>query len=500
MKHITSGAHGGVPLLSVVVVCLAFTPAWAGSSDPAGSGGEANGDTIPLDRLLAHAREHGPDVLDAQDSIAVSRARLGSSIARNLPRLSMSNRLNYRHNNPDAYTIYIDIESGDECTDPSAPTCLPIPIPVNIEESFTLPTESYSFSLNFTGYQPVFAPRQVMSAVKASRNLEMTRLRAERDEENLVLSLLLDYTEVQHNVAEEDVYRRSLDLARKMERIVAAKLETGEATQLEYDQAVVDRMKAEQKLAQLVPERELQAAQMAQSAGLGEDSVLEVCVLSGEPDPGEPLDVSGASSIKLLEQKVKVDKAGKTSALTGYLPTLSAMGGLSFSGSGSTVDDMKTDYMFDNWYIGGTLSWTLFDGLGRYHGARSASIQLRQTRRDLENEREETRLTDERYAQKLSHLAAQRDLMERSVALAERNVTATMERYEAGRATYDMVDMAMQKLEQQRLQLLGIVQAQWTLTAYRGISAGHEKAVVARFLEARDPDRCTEVRAMVEAR
>ncbi len=481
-----------------VLIVMAPDPVSAGQgSEP---DAQAHVEPIPLDRLLEHARKHGPDMLDAQDDIKMSRARVGSSVARNLPRISMSNRLNYRHNNPDAYTYYIDIESGDECTDPSAPNCLPIPIPINVEESFTLPEDAYSFSLNLTGYQPVFAPKQVLNAIKSARNLEMTRLRARRDEEHLVLSLLLDYTAVQHNLEEERVYRESVELARKMERIVAARLETGQATRLDYDQAVVDRQKDEQKLEQLGPQRELDAARMAQDAGLEPGAVLEVCVLTGPPDPGDPMDLSEATSVKMLEQKVKVDKAGKSSALAGYLPTVGAMGGLSFSGSGSTFDEMKNDYMFDNWYVGGSLSWTLFDGLGRFHNARSSSIKLAQTRRDLENERTTVRLDDEKYAQNLRHLAAQRALMESSVALAARNVEATMARYEAGHATYDMVDMALNKLEQQRLQLLAIIQAQWTLTAYRGINAGQEAAVVDRFLAGRDPERCTEVRAKVEAR
>ncbi len=498
MRNAIVRARRGAPLFlgaAAVLVLLSPRARGTGAEPPEGSD-----DAIPLDRLLEYARAHGPDMLDAQDDIKMSKARVGSSVSRNLPRISMSNRLNFRHNNPDAYTYYIDIESGEECTDPESPTCLPIPIPVNIEESFTLPTESYSFSLNLTGYQPIFAPRQVLGAIKASRNLGMTRLRAERDEENLVMSLLIDYTTVQRSLEEEHIYRQSLEMARKMERIVATKLETGQATQLDYDQAVVDRMKAEQKLEQLIPERELDAALMAQDAGLEPGVSMQVCVLAGPPDPGDPLDLSDATSVKLLEQKVKVDKAGKTSAFAGYLPTVGAMGGLSFSGSGTNADEMKSDYMFDNWYVGGSLSWTLFDGFGRFHSSRSASVKLRQTRRDLENERAELRLNDEKYAQKLRYLAAQRDLMERSVALAERNATATMERYEAGHATYDMVDMALNKLEQQRLQLLGIIQAQWTLTAYRGIGAGQEKVVVERFLAGQDLERCTEVRAMVEAR
>lgn len=442
----------------------------------AGAQGEPG--ALPLSAVIEQARTVGPDMALARGDVEVARQHVGSAASFHLPRLSVSERQTYRYNNPERYTYSYEEEVGGACVDPSGSTCLPV---VVIDGVVTAPENRLSSALSFTGVQPVIAPREVVAIRQAQAAVDLTEVKVKSTEERLVLDLLSAYFDLQASAAQREVYDRSLALEQELLANVERKVQTGQATELDLKRARLDVVQAESRIRQLDREVRLGVSGLALQSGLSEDVSLRVCAQEATFPADGPLDLSGATRLRFLEEQAQMDRLGLSAARTALIPTLSVVGGLTFTGNGESMEAVVESFMFDSWYVGGNLSLSLFEGLGRYHSNTTARLELEQGQRKLDVERLDLNQDDLEAAARLSALAEDLALLDQAITLSEAAVEATRARYLAGTATFEMWTFSRQALEDQRLRRVATLKQQWQLTAYRWINAGHMDELMERI-------------------
>lgn len=422
--------------------------------------------------VVSHARAHSPTAELAADDLVIADSSYAQSIGRVTPAVSMSDRHTLRHNNPDAYSF--DLGTSDCEQDPSRP-CIPFSV---IDGQVVEASDTWSNSLSLSVSQPL-SVSPFLSVLQNKRMQRLTRLTVQGDDEALVQQLVQQYGNLQFDVGALEIYEASLALALETEAATEGSHAAGESTDLDLDLARHDVAEARLKVAQTERLLPLDLEALVQVAGLDRDTALRVCPFAEDPDDGAAaLETTGATELAILEQQVELDRLSRTGERLGLLPGLTLMGGGSWSGSGTDLAEVGESFRFNNWYVGGTLSLSLLEGLGRHFANRSASASLRQSRLSLATQQADLELSDRELALELVSLSEDRALLVRSVELSERNVVATRSLWLEGGESFDRYTMARSSLEQTQLQLLSVQQQQQSTMAMRKIQAGHTAALL----------------------
>ena len=417
---------------------------------------------------IQSARAVSPTAQMGEEDRIMARHRFAQSVARLFPAVSVSDNYTYRYSNPDLYS-FGDDGSSESCDPDVDGFCLPFTV---IDGQITLPDNSHSNSFTLSGTLPVSAT-SITSVMQQKSSQELTELQVLSQEEQLVQQTVGLYGDLQYTVGALVMYEESLALARETLTAVEGEHAVGEATDLDRDQARLDVDDAALTITQIRRALPLMMADLALVSGLDDGEDLSVCPFPGDVDTGEALDISGATSLANAQVQLDMDQLDRTSSRLALLPSLTLMGGLSWSGSGGNPGEVSDNFLFNYWYVSGNLSMTLFDGFAGYHGRREASSSLRKTQIDVDYDRLTLDLDDRALALDLMDLSEDIALTERSIALQEREVEASRALYfDGGQTSFDMYVQSRSLLEQLELQLLSLLRQQQQLTTSRWTSAG----------------------------
>ncbi len=439
---------------------------------------------ISFEDAVRTARDQGPSAQRGEADLQIARARKGQSIARLLPQVSASDRFNRRVNNPERYTFSFD--SDEDCDPAVNPLCLPIAL--GEDGQITLPENTLSNSLGLRGSLPVNV-RSLTGVRQAGLSQELTRLRVDAQDERLVLDLVGQYAELQYGVGALMQYEARLALAEETLAVVQGRFTAGEATELDVEQATIDVDEASLAIAQI--ERALPAGlDRLRLLGSPVEGGLLVCPFGDPPDPATALDLTTATSIASAETSLQLDRLRRTQDQLDVLPTLTLVGGASWTANGQTLAELGESFLFDNWYVGATLSLSLFEGGARLFSRREAAAAVRKSELDLAQERETLALDDRDRVDALADVATEIDLAQRQLDLQSRQVEAARALYfDGGETTFDRYTQARQRLEQRQQQLLALKRQRQQLTAQRWVLAGHADALLDHlFAHERTPD------------
>lgn len=427
----------------------------------------AQADAQTFEETVRAARLGSPTAQMGQEDLTMARHRVGQSVARLMPQVSLSDTFTYRENNPEKYTF--SIQDYIDCDEEQSILCLPFAI---TDGQITLPGNAYSNILSLSGGLPI-SSSSITGLLQQRLASEMTHIQVDSQDERLVIDLVSEYAELQYTVGSLIMYEESLSLATETLRAVEGQHAIGEATLLDLDRAQLEVDEAARSIAQI--ERALPGTLERLdllSGGLPEGTI-RVCPFSENIDTGDPLSLESANRLAAAETDLRMDKLRRTSARLGTLPTLTVVGGLSYSGNGADMTELNESFMYDNWYVGGNLSMTLFDGFGSHHARRGAVASTRKSTIDVENTRRSMQLDDQELALKLKDTAEDMVLSARAVSLQEREVAATRSTYfDSGDTTFDVYTRSRSLLEQLRLQHLLLQRQQVQLTAQRWVAAG----------------------------
>ena len=78
---------------------------------------------MTFEETVAIARDEGPVAVLGEYDRLIARTRVGSALALNLPRLSISERQTYRYSNPEKYS-FMRIRASQPRTTPAFPSSL----------------------------------------------------------------------------------------------------------------------------------------------------------------------------------------------------------------------------------------------------------------------------------------------------------------------------------------------------------------------------------------
>ena len=441
------------------------------------------GEATTLEESIEFALRQSPTAQMGEEDLAMARHRMGTSVSRLLPSLSLSERQTYRYNNPEKYN-YSFHYGGGECVPTPETPCLPY---VVVDGQLMVPEAVMSNSLSLSMVQPV-AASSVVGVLQQQQGKNLTVLKVRGDSEQLVGQLVNSYTELQYQAALQDILEGSLALAQEMAHAVQGMHAVGESTDLDVDKALLDVDEAQTNLDQLHRALPLYIEEHALLSGLDKDEPIRVCPFLRDPDRGEDLQVEEATKLEMLRTQVKVDRLNRTSSQLSLLPTLYLMGGMTYSGAGEDLDTVRASfYTYDSWYVGGMVSVSLFEGMGRYHSYRSAVSSLRKSRLELETEQSQLDLDDRQMALKLADLAEDEALARRSVDLAERNVVAVRSVYlDGGQTNFESYTQARKNVEYQQQHRLLLQRQQVQTMTMRWLNAGYADALLGRlYLEER---------------
>jgi len=425
------------------------------------------------------ARAVSPTAQMGAEDLIMARHRFAQSIARLLPAISASDNYTYRYSNPDLYS-FGDDGSGESCDPEADGLCLPFTV---IDGQVTIPDNSHSNSLSLSASLPVSAA-VITSAMQQKNSQELTELQVLSQEEQLIQQVVGLYGDLQYTVGALVMYEESLALARETLTAVAGEHAVGEATDLDRDQARLDVDDAALTITQINRALPLMLEEIALVSGQEDGDGASVCPFPEDVDTGQPLDISGATSLANALVQLDMDKLDRTSSRLDLLPSLTLMGGLSWSGSGADPAEVSDNFIFNYWYVSGNLSMTLFDGFGGYHSRREAASSLRKTQLDVDYDQQSLDLDDRGLALDLLDLSEDIALTERSIALQEREVQASRALYfDGGQVPFDMYVQSRSLLEQLQLQLLSLRNQQQQLTTSRWASAGQIDALLSQLYD-----------------
>lgn len=260
--------------------------------------------------------------------------------------------------------------------------------------------------------------------------------------------------------------------------VVRGRFDAGEATALEVDQATIDVDEASLAVTQI--ERALPAGlDRLDLLGSPVDQGLLVCPFGAPLDPDTELDLAAATRIAAAETELKLDRVRRTQGQLDVLPTLTVVGGATWTANGETFTDLEESFLFDNWYVGATLSMSLFEGGARHFSNREAAAAVRKREVELILERDTIALDDRDLRHALQDLAREVDLAVRQLDVQRREVEAARAKFfEGGDTSFDRYTQARRRLEQLQVNHLALLRQQQQLTAQRWVHAGHADALL----------------------
>jgi len=434
---------------------------------------------MTLEEVTQRARSDSPTAIIADADLDLARSRVGSAVSLMLPRVSLSERQTYRHNNPEKYSFSLD--GSATCEPSSTEPCIPLAV---VDGQVTLPDSFLSNSFGLSAVESLSASTMV-GVAQQKKAAELTETKVGGDEERLIQELLSAYSDLQYQVGLIAIQQRSIVIATELETAVRGSLTAGTATQLDHDRAALDLEEAVTKLSQLERRMPTYLASYAHTAGLDALSVVRICPLLASPDRGEEGSIEASTQLEALRLQQELDRLSQLSARLTFLPSLNVLGGLSYTGSGEDMDTVRAGmYTYDNWYVAGIASWTLFDGLGRMHRNRSADVSLLKSTVELADTTASLRLQDQQFALQLSDLAEDHALAVRSVALAERNVDAVWSMFvDGGQVTFDAVVTARKLLEGERRRQLSVERQRQQVMIARWLSGGRMSQLLGHVFE-----------------
>jgi outer membrane protein TolC len=419
--------------------------------------------------LVDHAALSSTTAQSVELDARIMRSQVGSSASRLLPNISLSESLTSIQIDSDRYST--EEQTDEECELERGRPCDPF---VMLDGVIAIPATNLSHSVSVTGRQTVWSSSSVMGLLETKKQQQLRDLSGVQELEGQAWELVDAYVDLQFAVDDLALQRRTVELSAQSHAATRASHAAGTATDLDLELAALDERQARVDLAQAERAVPRTLRGLWDTAGYSGPGTQQVCPMMAVTDHGGPLELDGATSLQISERSVELDRLGRTESRLSFLPTLTANGGLSWSGAGDGFDAALEDFGFNYWYVGGSLSWTLFSGLSRYHDNRAATFDVRLA--DLEHAQElrDLSLSDAEYAADLRDLAEDLELLELEVTLQERSTRATLSRYEdGGQVPLDAVLSAQSGLESLRSQVLSTRRQQVLTMARRWIDAGY---------------------------
>jgi len=375
--------------------------------------------TISLDEALRIARDNQPALQAARAQARQATARIGEARAAYLPRVDAQTQ--YQRSTPNFLV---------------SPMLLHTPLVKGYQAQNNLgagDTVNY-YLFGVSASQLIFDFWKTPSLISQAEAIEQA---SEADERTVAqvtaLNVRVSYYGVlaaqQLVMVGEETVRNQQKHVEQVRRFV----EAGQRTR--FDQSSVELSLANAQLALVRARDALRLVRIRLNTAIGLDAPADYGVV--EP-PSSPATVEGKPARELIDEaeqhrpeviraeaQVEAQRAGGRAALAGYLPSISALGGV----SGAKVEGFGPGY---DWFVGVGLNWNLLNGLyttkqvaEAQAGEDAATAQRASVHLAIVADIEEQQLA-------IADAAARSDLAESTVATATDRLQQAEHRYELG--------------------------------------------------------------------
>lgn len=232
--------------------------------------------------------------------------------------------------------------------------------------SFNEPNPLSDFRTSLSIEQPLFTPRTGIRVDMARKEVEVSRLRLQRNREEAVFNTLNAYVEVQKTRAMLASVESGVKDAEEHLRVARVREDAGTGIRADVLRATVALSEVEARRIRV--HNDLKIAQARLALAVGEEHDTELDADDAEMVMSTPADLQEVTR-KALESRNDLKELGKRLenarnlgrlAKADYLPTLSLSGSYQ-------LDDRDTPFGSDgqHWMVGATLKWEAFDGFRR---------------------------------------------------------------------------------------------------------------------------------------
>jgi outer membrane protein len=426
----TAARRSSMATLAALAVLLAAGPAWAQAR------------ILSLDEALKVARDRQPQLRAVRAQARQAEMRTGQARAAYLPRVDA--QAQYQRATPNFQL---------------SPMLLHTPLTKNYQAQNDV---GLGDSVNYYTFG-VFASQLIYDFGKASSlvaQAEANQRASGADERTLDLTTGLNVRVAYYGVlaAQEllAVGEQAVRNQRKHVEHAARFVAAGQRTR--FDLSTVELALANAKLALVRTRDAVALAKIRLNTAIGFDGPVDFTVIEPSDDREVPEGRTARGLVTLAEQQrpelakadaqLEMQRAGARAARAGYLPALSALGGV----SGAKVEGYGAGY---DWFVGIGLSWNLFNGFSTSKqvadakaGGEAAAAQRESVHLTIAAEIEEQRLA-------ISDAMARAELAESTVATATERLQLAEHRYETGAGEVldlDDAQITLSNAEAQRVQ------------------------------------------------
>jgi outer membrane protein TolC len=348
------------------LIFITSIPGWLSAQQPVDS-------TLKLSDAVAIAMKKNHDILVARNTVRIAEINKGILNSGFLPSLNGAAGASYSKNNTDVTLI-----SGDEISKNGAAST------------------NYNASLGLN-YRLFDGMNRHYNFKVLKENYTLAELQARAVIENSLIALIRSYYEVARLTARLENLKRTINISNTRLEYMHDKYNYGQATELDFLNAKVDRNNDSVNYINTV--RQLEIARNNLKVTMGENMAMEFTIdtlvaFGPRFNQQQMLENARNKNVDYLiaRQNRGISDLQLKQSHSGYVPTLDLSGKYSYNQMNSDVSSFT--YQQSNGYnVGASLNWNIFDGgrtrtreLNAKINVENAQIKVDKTKNELERQ------------------------------------------------------------------------------------------------------------------
>jgi len=270
----------------------------------------------------------------------------------------------------------------------------------------------------------------------SSKQVELAELGLANTENSVLLEGLIAYFSLARDKKLLDLASRAEAFTKKQLKLENEKVEKGRGIALDVLQAKRRLQLAAQRRIQFQGQLDVATTQFTYLfrfrpvlAG-GSDSKIEMPEIPTSLDEALTVALENSPALAAAQASVDVTKIGIDSAEAGFWPKLDLEATVNYERDAGGVKGIRRD-----WSVLLKASWTLFDGFGTYHGARSARSNYAASISQFDASTRQVKTELISSFQRFKIAGQNKELMENGLRIAEEIVLAQERMEKAGKET-----------------------------------------------------------------
>jgi len=270
----------------------------------------------------------------------------------------------------------------------------------------------------------------------SGKQVDLAELGLANTENSVLLEGLIAYFSLKRDKKLFDLALRAEAFTKQQLKLENEKIEKGKGIALDVLQAKGRLQLAAQRRIQFRGQLDVTTTQFAYLfrfrpvLSVGAETKFEMPEIPNSLDQALTVALENSSALAAAQASVDVTKIGIDSAEAGFWPKLDLEATVNYERDAGGVKGIRRD-----WSVLLKASWTLFDGFGTYHGARSARSNYAASKSQFDASKRQVKTELISSFQRFKIAEQNKELMENGLRIAEEIVSAQERMEKAGKET-----------------------------------------------------------------